>query len=71
MDVSTFNALFAATCFTLVDLWWNVVQSHHDWFAQVGGNEQPQVRRAAFIVLAAVGCACTVRLPAGHAATAS
>ncbi|MER7817606.1 hypothetical protein [Streptomyces sp. NPDC096153] len=31
MDVSTFCALFAATCFTLVGLWWNVVQGHDDW----------------------------------------
>ncbi|OKI71433.1 hypothetical protein [Streptomyces sp. MJM1172] len=31
MDVSTFYALFAATCFTLVGLWWNVVQSHPEW----------------------------------------
>ncbi|MFE3329516.1 hypothetical protein [Streptomyces sp. NPDC059176] len=31
MDVSTFYALFSATCFTLVGLWWNVVQGHADW----------------------------------------
>lgn len=31
MDVSTFYALFSATCFTLVGLWWNVVQGHPDW----------------------------------------
>ncbi|MET9604866.1 hypothetical protein ABZZ17_07325 [Streptomyces sp. NPDC006512] len=87
MDVSTFYALFSATCFTLVGLWWNVVQSHHEWmrdpdlrrvvggiylsfllpalmglFAQVGGTEQPQIWRGAFIVLALIGCACTLRL---------
>ncbi|RSS79548.1 hypothetical protein [Streptomyces sp. WAC06614] len=87
MDVSTFYALFSATCFTLVGLWWNVVQSHADWmadpalrrvvggvylsfllpalmglFAQVGGTGQPQIWRAAFVVLALVGCVCTVRL---------
>ncbi|MER5854968.1 hypothetical protein ABT131_04975 [Streptomyces sp900105245] len=87
MDVSTFYALFSATCFTLVGLWWNVVQSHTDWmrepalrrvvggiylsfllpalmglFAQVGGTQQPQVWRVAFIVLAVVGCGCTLRL---------
>jgi hypothetical protein len=87
MDVSTFYALFSATCFTLVGLWWNVVQSHADWmcdpalrrvvggiylsfllpalmglFAQVGGTQQPQVWRAAFIALAVVGCVCTLRL---------
>ncbi len=26
MDVSTFYALFSATCFTLVGLWWTVVE---------------------------------------------
>ncbi|MFF0449574.1 hypothetical protein ACFYT4_24700 [Streptomyces sp. NPDC004609] len=31
MDVSTFYALFSATCFTLVGLWWNVVQGHGEW----------------------------------------
>ncbi|MFD0267911.1 hypothetical protein ACFVGY_15215, partial [Streptomyces sp. NPDC127106] len=87
MDVSTFYALFSATCFTLVGLWWNVVQSHADWtrdpalrrvvggvylsfllpaliglFAQVGGTAQPQIWRAAFVALAVVGCACTLRL---------
>ncbi|MFF3554165.1 hypothetical protein ACWD4V_30420 [Streptomyces tsukubensis] len=31
MDVSTFYALFSATCFTLVGLWWNVVQGHQEW----------------------------------------
>ncbi|MFJ3922233.1 hypothetical protein [Streptomyces sp. NPDC090022] len=87
MDVSTFYALFSATCFTLVGLWWNVVQSHADWmrepalrrvvggiylsfllpalmglFAQVGGTEQPQIWRGAFVVLALIGCVCTLQL---------
>ena len=31
MDVSTFYALFSATCFTLVGLWWSVVQRHEAW----------------------------------------
>jgi hypothetical protein len=31
MDTSTFYALFSATCFTLVGLWWNVVQSRPAW----------------------------------------
>ncbi|AWI31070.1 hypothetical protein E3E14_01115 [Streptomyces sp. ICN441] len=39
MDVSTFYALFAATCFTLVGLWWNVVQGHDDWL------RRPALRR--------------------------
>ncbi len=43
MDVSTFYALFSATCFTLLGLWWSVVQRHEEWLrnadqrAVVGG----------------------------------
>jgi hypothetical protein len=33
MDISTFYALLSGTCFTLVGLWWNVVQSRKDWLA--------------------------------------
>lgn len=31
MDVSTFYALFSATCFTLVGLWWTVVERNRAW----------------------------------------
>jgi hypothetical protein len=31
MDISTFYALFAATCFTLLGLWWNVLQLNSNW----------------------------------------
>ena len=31
MDVSTFYAVTAATCFTLVGLWWSVVKDHPEW----------------------------------------
>ena len=43
MDVTTFYALFSATCFTLLGLWWTVVQRHEEWLrdaeqrAVVGG----------------------------------
>jgi hypothetical protein len=40
MDTSTFYALFSATCFTLVGLWWNVVQSRPAWM------RDPELRRA-------------------------
>lgn len=33
MDLSTFYAVVAATCFTLVGLWWNVVERRPDWLA--------------------------------------
>lgn len=31
MDLSTFYALFSASCFTLVGLWWGVVQRDLGW----------------------------------------
>ena len=31
MDISTFYAVTAATCFTLVGLWWSVVKSKPEW----------------------------------------
>jgi hypothetical protein len=31
MDTSTFYAITAATCFTLVGLWWSVVKSKPEW----------------------------------------
>jgi hypothetical protein len=35
MDSSTFYALFSATCFTLLGLWWNVLQLNSAWFGDV------------------------------------
>ena len=35
MDISTFYALFSATCFTLLGLWWTVLQLNSAWI----GNE--------------------------------
>jgi hypothetical protein len=31
LDISTFYALFSATCFTLLGLWWNVLQLNSAW----------------------------------------
>jgi hypothetical protein len=36
MDVSTFYGFFSATCFTLVGLWWNVVQRNPHWLSDPG-----------------------------------
>lgn len=55
MDVTTFYALFSATCFTLVGLWWNVVSSRPAWM------RDPDLRRAiggvylAFLIPAMMG----------------
>lgn len=31
MDLSAFYSLMAVTCFTLVGLWWTVVEKHPEW----------------------------------------
>ena len=33
MEISTFYGILAATCFTLVGLWWSVVKSKPEWLA--------------------------------------
>ena len=43
MDVSTFYALFSATCFASLGFWWNLINGHPEWLrdpptrAAVGG----------------------------------
>ena len=32
MEINTFYAVTSATCFTLVGLWWSVVQNRREWF---------------------------------------
>ncbi len=41
MDLGSFYALMAGTCFTLVGLWWTVIQQHPDW------RSHPDKRRLA------------------------
>ena len=31
MDISTFYALFSATCFALLGFWWNLIQGNPHW----------------------------------------
>jgi hypothetical protein len=40
MDINLFYALFSATCFTLVGLWWNLLQEYPGWL------REPVTRRA-------------------------
>ena len=55
MDINQFYALFSATCFTLLGLWWNVLQLNSAW---IGDEEE---RRAVggvyltFLLPAAMG----------------
>ncbi len=46
MDVSTFYALFSATCFTLVGLWWTVIDRNRRWL-----REPPTRRRVGAVYL--------------------
>ncbi len=41
MDLSTFYALMSVTCFTLVGLWWTVLERHPEW------RRDTRLRRAA------------------------
>jgi hypothetical protein len=36
MDVSTFYALFSATCFALLGFWWNLLQANPRWLRDPG-----------------------------------
>jgi hypothetical protein len=55
MDVSTFYALFSATCFTLVGLWWNVVSSRPAWMADRDLRRSVAGVYAAFLLPAMMG----------------
>ena len=39
MDINQFYALFSATCFTLLGLWWNVLQLNSAW---IGKDDERQ-----------------------------
>ncbi|KGN42427.1 hypothetical protein [Knoellia aerolata] len=55
MDVSTFYALFSATCFTLVGLWWTVVQKHEAWLRTAEGRRDMGGIYLAFLLPALMG----------------
>ena len=55
MDVSTFYALFSATCFTLVGLWWTVVQKHEEWLRTAEGRRDMGGIYLAFLLPALMG----------------
>jgi hypothetical protein len=39
MDIQTFYAFTAGICFTLVGLWWNVVQNKKEWLKDAALRE--------------------------------
>ena len=55
MDVSTFYALFSATCFTLTGLWWSVVEKHRHWMREPGMRRRVGSVYLAFLLPALMG----------------
>jgi len=55
MDVSTFYALFSATCFTLTGLWWSVVEKHRHWLHDDGMRRRVGSVYLAFLLPALMG----------------
>ena len=50
MDISTFYALTAATCFTLVGLWWSVVKDKKEWFQDEAARQLAGGVYASFLI---------------------
>jgi hypothetical protein len=50
MDISTFYAITAATCFTLVGLWWSVVKSKPEWLANEASRRLASGVYASFLI---------------------
>ena len=55
MDVSTFYALFSATCFTLTGLWWGVAEKHPHWLTDPGMRRRVGSVYLAFLLPALMG----------------
>ncbi|HNV40407.1 MAG TPA: hypothetical protein PLI84_03915 [Ornithinibacter sp.] len=55
MDVSTFYALFSATCFTLVGLWWTVVERNRPWLRDPATRRRVGAIYLSFLLPALMG----------------
>ncbi len=55
MDVSTFYALFSATCFTLVGLWWTVVERNRPWLRDPATRRRVGAVYLSFLLPALMG----------------
>ena len=55
VDVSTFYALFSATCFTLTGLWWSVVEKRGDWMRDATTRRRVASVYLAFLLPALMG----------------
>jgi hypothetical protein len=55
VDVSTFYALFSATCFTLVGLWWTVVERNRPWLRDPATRRRVGAIYLSFLLPALMG----------------
>jgi hypothetical protein len=55
VDVSTFYALFSATCFTLVGLWWTVVERNRAWLGEAATRRRVGAVYLSFLLPALMG----------------
>jgi small-conductance mechanosensitive channel len=62
MDVSTFYALTAATCFTLVGLWWSVVKDKQHWFTNEASKRLAGGVFASFLIPGVMSLAAQIGL---------
>jgi len=62
MDVSTFYALTAATCFTLVGLWWSVVKDKPHWFTNEASKRLAGGVFASFLIPGVMSLAAQIGL---------
>ncbi len=60
MDINTFYAVTAATCFTLVGLWWSVVKDKSDWFRDEAKKRMAGGVYASFLIPALMSLAAQV-----------
>ncbi|NJC94922.1 MAG: hypothetical protein C3F07_12800 [Anaerolineales bacterium] len=62
MDISTFYAVTAATCFTLVGLWWSVVKDKLEWFTDEARKRMAGGVYASFLIPGVMSLAAQVGL---------
>lgn len=60
MDTNTFYAITAATCFTLVGLWWSVVKDRSDWLKNEATKRLAGGVYASFLIPALMSLAAQI-----------
>ena len=60
MDINTFYAVTAATCFTLVGLWWSVVKDRTEWLTNEATRRLAGGVYASFLIPALMSMAAQI-----------